>query len=435
MPHQQHSAFDVAVVGGGIIGLAVAWRAQQQGLRTVVLEREGQLAQGASHVAAGMLAPVSEAHLAERELLALGLASAAQYPAFVAELAEASGEDPGFLRCGTLVVARDRDEAEALDRERAEREALGLHVERLLGSEARRREPGLAPTLRLALDIPDDHAVDPRRLCVALAAAVRNAGGEIRTGVAVSGVETAGDRVTGVVLAGDPASAPGAPASASGAGAVGPASAPGAPASASGAGAVGTTPATATAPPSAERIAADQVVIAAGAWTSQLAGLPPAARVPIRPVKGQILRLRDPAGPGLLTRVLRMSPVYIVPRGDGRYVLGATMEEQGFDTTVTAGGVFELLRDASELLPGISELVIEEQEAGLRPGTPDNAPALGAGALDGLHWATGHHRNGVLLTPITADLLLASLTGAPLPELAAPFTPERFTETKKEVAA
>ncbi|ADB49206.1 glycine oxidase ThiO [Conexibacter woesei] len=392
MPQPSQPTFDVAVVGGGIIGLAVAWRAQQRGLRTVLLERDAQIAQGATHAAAGMLAPVSEANTAERELLALGLESAARYPQFVAELAESSALDPGFLRCGTLVVARDRDEAEALDRERAVRAQLGLDVERLLPSEARRREPGLAPTLRLALDVPDDHAVDPRALALALAAALRAAGGDLRTGAAVQRIDTsAGDsRVSGVTLAGG------------------------------------------------ERIAAEHVVVAAGAWTQQLAGLPGDACVPVRPVKGQILRLRDPAGPGLFTRVLRMDPGYLVPRGDGRYVLGATMEERGYDTDVTAGGVFELLRDASELVPGISELILEELEAGLRPGTPDNAPALGPGALAGLHWAAGHHRNGILLAPVTADLLLASLLGDPLGELAAPFTPTRFgaqAKKGKEVAA
>lgn len=409
MPQGSHQTFDVAVVGGGIIGLAVGWRAQQRGLRTLLLERDAHVARGATHAAAGMLAPVSEAHVAERELLALGLASAARYPAFVAELAQATPLDPGFLHCGTLAVARDRDEAEALDRERAMRAELGLEVERLLGREARRREPGLAPTVRLALDVPDDHAVDPRALAAALADAFVRAGGTLRTNAPVAALTTSanGDRVTGVELGEPAALAPGA-----------------APAPAS----------------SAERIAAEHVVVAAGAWTQQLGGIPAAAHVPVRPVKGQILRLRDPAGPGLFTRVLRMDPGYLVPRGDGRYVLGATMEERGYETDVTAGGVFELLRDAIELVPGISELVIEEQEAGLRPGTPDNAPALGAGALDGLHWAAGHHRNGILLAPITADLLLASLAGAPLGKLAAPFAPERFTtgfETTptKDVAA
>lgn len=381
MPQQSQRTYEVTIVGGGIIGLAIAWRAAQRGLATVVLERGDALARGSTHAAAGMLAPVSEAHLLERELLRLGLASAARYPAFVEELADASGEDVALLRCGTLAVARDRDEAEALDRERRVREQLGLTVERLLPSAARRREPALAPTVRLALEAPDDHAVDPRHLAAALARAVVHAGGEIRLGAAVAAVRHDGGRVTGVTLA------------------------------------------------DGERIAGGQVVIAAGAWTEAIGGLPPDALVPVRPVKGQILRLRDPAGPGLVTRVLRMDPGYLVPRGDGRYVLGATMEERGFDTDVTAGGVFELLRDASELVPGISELVLEELEAGLRPGTPDNAPALGPGALDGLHWATGHHRNGVLLAPITADAMLAALAGEPPDELVAPFAPGRFAQS------
>jgi glycine oxidase len=383
--HQHQRSFDVAVVGGGVIGLAVAWRAQQRGLRTVVLER-GALGGGASHVAAGMLAPVSEARLAERELLALGRASADRYPAFVEELADASGLDPGYLRCGTLAVARDRDEAEALERELAEREALGLPVERLLASEARRREPALAPALRLALAIPDDHAIDPRRLCAALAAAFERAGGTLREHAPAERIALSadGERVEGVALAGAPAA------------------------------------------DGAERIHADQVVIAAGAWAGALDGLPDHARIPLRPVKGQIMRLRDPSGPGLLTHVIRMQPGYLVPRGDGRYVLGATMEEQGFDTSVTAGGTFELLRDATELVPGVSELAIERLQAGLRPGTPDNAPVLGPGAVAGLQWAAGHFRHGILLAPVTADLLAAALAGERLPALAAPFAPERF---------
>ena len=168
------------------------------------------------------------------------------------------------------------------------------------------------------------------------------------------------------------------------------------------------------------------VVIAAGVWSPQLAGVPDAARVPVRPVKGQIMRLHDPGGPGLLTRVIRMGPSYITPRGDGRYVIGATSEERGFDTTVTAGAAFELLRDAGELVPGISELVIDEFTAGLRPGTPDNLPAIGAGDLDGLHWAVGHRRGGILLAPVTAELVAGGLAGeSPDPDAAA-FDPRRF---------
>jgi glycine oxidase len=173
-------------------------------------------------------------------------------------------------------------------------------------------------------------------------------------------------------------------------------------------------------------LAAGQVVIAAGVWSTQLEGIPEGARVPVRPVKGQIMRLHDPAGPGLLTRVIRMGPSYVVPRGDGRYVIGATSEERGFDTTVTAGAAFELLRDASELVPGVWEWVLDEFQAGLRPGTPDNLPVIGPGAVAGLHWAVGHRRNGVLLTPVTAELVAAALAGEPADGTAAPFAPERF---------
>ena len=368
---------DVAVVGGGAIGLAVAWRAVQHGLRVTVLER-GEPGGGTSSVAAGMLAPVSEATPVEQPLLGLGLASARAYPAFVAELADASGSDPGLLECGTLLVARDRDEAEALERELLMRQRLGLAVRRVLPSEARRLEPALAPGLRLALEIPDDHVIDPRRLTAALTKAVARAGGDVRTGAEVEWVLVTGDRVHGLGLAGG------------------------------------------------ERVAAEQVVLATGVWSDRLAGLPAAARVPVHPVKGQILRLRDPSGAGLVTHVLRMAGGYLVPRGDGRYVLGATVEERGFDTTVTAGAVFALLRDAIELVPGVDELTIDELTAGLRPRTPDNAPAIGPGALAGLHWATGHYRNGILLAPITAELTVAGLLGVARSELAADFDPGRF---------
>jgi glycine oxidase len=361
-----------------VIGLAVAWRAAQSGLGVVVLER-GEVGAGTSSVAAGMIAPISEARKAEQPLLRLGLASARSYPAFVEELIDASGRDPGYLACGTLAAARDHDEAEALDRELVLRQSLELPVSRLKASEARRLEPSLAPTLRLALEVPDDHAIDPRRLTAALAEAGVRAGATVQAGSEVDTVAIVEDRVEGVRLA------------------------------------------------NGELVRAEQVVVAAGPWCGALKGIPDDARVPVRPVKGQVVRMRDPAGPGLLTRALRMQPGYIVPRGDGRYVLGATMEERGFDTTVTAGPVFELLRDAIELLPGVSELVIDELVSGLRPTTPDSAPALGPGEVPGLHWATGHYRHGVLLTPITAEIVSAGLRGDPPGDLAAPFSPARFT--------
>ncbi|HTX08067.1 MAG TPA: glycine oxidase ThiO [Solirubrobacteraceae bacterium] len=375
MPNRS-SSFDVAVVGAGAIGLAVAWRAAQRGLKVLVLERGEHPGAGTSSVAAGMLAPISEALASERPLIRLGMASAEAYPDFVAELSEMTGMDTGYLRCGTLLGARDRDDAEWLERERELRETLDLPVQRLRASQARELEPALAPTLRLGLGIPDDHAIDPRKLTAALAEALRKSGGELRTRTTVNAVTTARERVMGITL-GD-----------------------------------------------GSEVAAENVVVAAGPWSSSLDGIPEGARVPIHPIKGQILRLHDPAGPGLLTRVLRMTGGYVVPRGDGRYVIGATMEERGFDRTVTAGAAFELLRNAFELLPSVTELVIDELSAGLRPATPDNAPAIGPGSIEGLHWAVGHYRHGILLTPITAELVAGALTGNPaVPE---DFAPTRF---------
>ncbi len=371
----EHAKPDVAVIGGGPIGLASAWRAAQRGLRVCVLDAGEP---GAWHVAAGMLAPVAEAQFGEDALLDLSLRAAAGFPAFCAELAEASGRDPGLHPAGTLVVARDRDEAEALDRLLAFRRGLGLDVERLLPTAVRRAEPALAPTVRLGLEIAGDHSVDPRRLVAALAAAVRHAGGRVRARARVTGLIVGGDRVTGVRL-GD-----------------------------------------------GSELEAGAVLVAAGAHSARLEGLPSGTAVPVRPVKGQVLRLRDPQGPGLVERTIRTSDAYVVPRPDGRYVLGATMEERGFDTASTAGGVFELLRDISEVLPGVLELELEEVLAGLRPATPDNVPAIGAGALEGLVWATGHHRNGILLSGLTGELAAAALCGERPPAWAAPADPRRF---------
>jgi glycine oxidase len=333
----------------------VAWRARARGLPVVVLER-GDFGAGTSRVAAGMLAPVAEADAGERPLLALGLQSAQRWPAFASELTEASGLDLDYRPFGTLMVARDRDEAEALERERALRERMGLPVERLLPSAARRLEPALAPTLRGALELPDDHVVDPRLVCAALARAAERAGAILQGGVEVD----------------DLAALP-----------------------------------------------AEQVVVAAGPWSGAFGD-----EAHVRPVKGQSLRLRDPAGPGLVERVLRWDGGYLAPRGDGRYVLGATTEERGFDTAMTAGGVHELLRDGAELVPGVLELEVEEVIAGLRPGTPDNAPILGRSQDDPrIVWATGHYRNGVLLAPLTADIVVSELIGEPVDHA---FGPQRF---------
>jgi glycine oxidase len=364
------SSFDVAVAGGGAIGLACAWRAAERGLRTVVLDAGDA---GAWEVAAGMLAPVTEAEPGESALLELGLRSARGFEAFCSALNE-----PGYRTTGTLVVARDRDEAEALERQLALRRELGLSVERLRPSQARRAEPALAPTVRLALDVPGDHSIDPRRMVAAMATAFERAGGVLRR-ARVTHVVVENDRAAGVRLA------------------------------------------------DGDVVRAEQVVLAPGVGEIDV---PDHARVPVRPVKGQVLRLRDPRGdraqPPLVERTIRGANAYLVPRDDGRYVLGATMEERGWDTAPTAGGVYELLRDMGELVPGVFELEIEELRAGLRPATPDNLPAIGPGALEGLVWAAGHYRNGILLAPVTADLVAGVLCGEPIPDWAAPADPRRF---------
>jgi glycine oxidase len=366
MPEGIDSEVDLAIVGGGVIGLTLAWRARAKGLSVTLLER-GKLGMGTSYVAAGMLAPVAEVEFGDagQAMLELGLRSAKMWPEFATELERCSGEEVGLLRTGTLVLARNEDEARELGRQIAFRESLGLRTTRLRPGEAREREPALAPTVRLALEAPEDHSVDPRRVLVALRRACERVGVGLREHTWVTRVELdrTSARVTGVALQ------------------------------------------------DGERVTARHVVIAAGAWTGQIDGLPEHARVSVRPVKGQILRLRDPAGPGLLTRVARFEGGYLVPRTDGRYVLGATVEERGFEEHATAGGVYELLREAHELLPGVSELQIEELSVGLRPGTPDNVPVIGPGALEGLTWATGHHRNGILLAPLTAELVLQTLFG------------------------
>lgn len=357
------------VVGGGIIGLAVAWRACRQGLSVTLLER-GVIGQGASHVAAGMLAPVSEVEFGEsgRMVLELGLRSAQMWPAFASELEACTSLAVGLVRTGTMLLAGDEDEARELERQIAFRESLGLALERLRPSEARAREPALAPVVRMAAEARDDHSVDPRLVLAALAVACRSSGVELREQAPVAGIqcERDGGPVTGVSMAGGDL---------------------------------------------VQLAAGGHVVVAAGAWVEQIEGLPAQARMPVRPVKGQIMRLRDPAGPGLLSRVLRFHGGYIVPRADGSYVLGATVEERGYELAPSAGGMYELLRDAHALLPGVSELQVEELSVGLRPGTPDNLPAIGPGACPGLVWAGGHYRNGILLAPLTAELVLGVLMG------------------------
>ncbi|MFF4061867.1 glycine oxidase ThiO [Streptomyces sp. NPDC001668] len=379
---------DVLVIGGGIIGLVTAWRAAQRGLTATVVDPEP--GGGAAQVAAGMLAAVTELHYGEQTLLGLNLASAHRYPDFAAELTELTGHDLGYRRCGTLAVALDADDRAHLRELHALQRQSGLESEWLSGRECRRLEPMLAPGVRGGLRVDGDHQIDPRRLTRALLAACERAGVVFHRAWAQR-LLVVRERAAGVATT------------------------------------------------DGEELGADQVVLAAGSLSGRLEGVPQALLPPVRPVKGQVLRLTvPPRHAPFLSRtvraVVRGSQVYLVPRESGELVIGATSEELGWDTTVTAGGVYELLRDAHELVPGITELPLTETRAGLRPGSPDNAPLLGPTDLPGLLLATGHYRNGVLLTPVTGDALAHALTTGELPEVARPFTPRRFLESVEQPA-
>ncbi|MEU3921264.1 glycine oxidase ThiO [Streptomyces sp. NPDC029004] len=380
---------DVLVIGGGIIGLVTAWRAAQRGLRVALADPEP--GGGAAQVAAGMLAAVTELHYGEQTLLGLNLESGRRYPAFVAELEEASGQSVGYRACGTLAVALDADDRAHLRELHALQHRSGLESEWLSGRECRRLEPMLAPGVRGGLRVDGDHQVDPRRLAAALVTACERAGVIFHRGWAER-LSVVRDRAAGAVLT------------------------------------------------DGEELTADQVVLAGGSLSGRLGGVPAEVLPPVRPVKGQVLRLTVPrAYAPFLSRtvraVVRGSDVYLVPRENGELVIGATSEELGWDRTVTAGGVYELLRDAHELVPGITELPLTETRAGLRPASPDNAPLLGPSALPGLHLATGHYRNGVLLTPITGDVLAELLVTGVLPDEARAFTPLRFSPVRLEQPA
>jgi len=361
-------------------------------MSVLVLERESPGA-GASGVAAGMLAPVTEASFGEQALLALNLEARAAWPGFAAELEEASALPTGYRDSGALVVAADRDDAEELRRLHAFQVELGLAAEWLTPSAARALEPGLSPRIAGAIYAPQDGQVEPRAVVRALAAALVEAGGELRTGVEAVALETGAGRVVGVQAA-RAGSDDGAP---------------------------------------RESIPAETVLIAAGAWSSAGGLGGDAFAPPVRPVKGQLLDLRVRPGRRPPARhVIRTPRCYLLTRPDGQVVLGATQEEQGYDRTVTADGVFRLLEAAWEVLPDVGELEFVGARAGLRPATPDNAPAVGAGDVEGLVWATGHHRNGIVLAPLTAAAIAALLGGREPPPAFAPFGPGRFAG---EVAA
>jgi glycine oxidase len=367
---------DVVVIGGGLIGTSISWRLRQAGLDVAVIV--GERSAAASGVAAGMLAPVTETTFTEQRLLDLNLASLSRYADFVAELEMASDLQTGLRRAPNLSVAYDADDAVRLATFADFLARAGHPAERLTGRESRRHEPLLAPTIRSGLLVEGDWSCDNRLLWRALIKAAHRRGVRELSGF-VHRVTSSNGVVTGVELA------------------------------------------------DGSRIGAGWVVVANGAWAGQIYGLP---NLPVRPVKGQIVRL-DPGrlpGPSLTIRAyVRGAEIYLVPRESGReVVLGATVEELGFDHRVTAGAVYELLRDGRSVMPMSAEYALAETSVGWRPGTPDNAPILGRCDVEGVVLATGHYRNGVLLTPITADVITTLIMSGELDSLAAPFTLDRF---------
>jgi glycine oxidase len=366
----ENRSYDAVFVGGGIVGLCCAWGGARRGARVVVLDA-AQPPAGATRVAAGMLAPVGELSFGEPRLLELTLAAARLYPDFVAELEAASGMDCGYARQGALHVALDRDEAAELRRVHDLQRSLGLEAEWLPPRRCRALEPGLTPSFSGGVHAPGEASVDPRAMTAALLAALAAEGVEVRTEAEV---------VAGIF------DGEGASGGSEGGPAVG-----------------GRLRGVRTA--AGEELRAEATVLCTGAWSGQAEWLPEPVRPPVRPVKGQVLELRSRDGAAPCSRILASERVYLVPRPDGRLIAGATTEEQGFDTTVLAGGVHELLREAYRLLPEVAEMELVEAAAGLRPGTPDNLPIVGPGAIDGLLLATGHYRNGILLAPLAAETI------------------------------
>ncbi len=377
------AAPSVAIVGAGVCGLGIGWRLAQAGAAVTVFDK-GEAAHGATWAAAGMLAGGVETEPGEEPLLALAREAQRRWPGFSREIEDATGRTVGYRDEGTIVAAPTRDDLARLRHSYDFQTGLGIELDWLTPAEARAFEPYLRPGLAGAVRSPHDHQVDNRLLGTALADAFAEAGGTLRERTEVEEIVVEAGRATGVRVDGR-----------------------------------------------VQR--ADIVVLAAGAWSRRVPGLPDDALPPVRPLKGQALALRmDPAEP-ILRHVLWAPGIYLVPRTDGRLLIGATVEEKGFDDSLTAGGVFALIEAAWRALPAVEELPIDEMWVGFRPGSRDDAPILGTGSVDGLVLATGHHRNGILLAPVTADLVAELiLTGESDPALA-PFAPGRFA--RKEAAA
>ena len=368
------------------MGLGIAWRLAQSGCPVTVYDA-GEAARGASWAAAGMLAAAVETEPGEEKLLALTLESQRLWPDFARELEAVSGIAIGYRDEGTMVVALTRDDAEQLHFTYEFQKGLGLELQWLSGGEARRREPHLRPGIPAAVLSAQDHQVENRLLGRALADAARRAGVVLHEHCPVRELSLAAGRACGVVT-----------------------------------------------DRGCDR--ADAVVLAAGAWSREIGGIPRSHLPPVRPIKGQMLALRMDPGTPLLRHVMWLPRGgYLVPRLDGRLLIGGTVEERGFDGSLTAGGLLALIEGAWRAVPAIEELPLAETWVGFRPGSRDDAPMLGPSGIDGLVFATGHHRNGILLTPVTAEVVSAYVLTGHLAETARPFTPERFGDAALRATA
>ena len=376
-PASNPSKPNVAIIGAGVIGLAIAWRLAARGTPVRVFDR-GAAGAGAGHAAAGMFAACAEAEPGEEALVALGRESQARWPAFAAELLAASGIDVELRPEGTLLLALTADDQARLTHQLVFQQKLGLPLQWISASDTRRREPHLAGKLAGAVFSPEDTQVDNRKLVAALRVAAEAAGASVSEYQPVSAISSRGGRVDGIILGDD------------------------------------------------TKVAADVVVLAAGAWARSIEGVDAKLRPPVRPIKGQMLALRMDAAAPLLSHVVWAPGAYLVPRRDGRLLVGATVEEKGYDTSLTAGGILTLLEAAWRAVPAIEELAIDEMWVGHRPGSRDDAPILGAGPVDGLIYATGHHRNGILLAPITAHAIARLILDGVVEAVIRPFGIERF---------
>ncbi len=372
----------IVIIGGGVSGLAIGWRLAQAGQNVTVFERN-KAAMESTWAAAGMLAPQIEAEYGEEMLLPLTMASRKIWPDFAKELEVETGISIDYRREGTIQVSLNRDEQEQLDHRFSFLTRNQLEVEKLSAYEVRRVEPHISRAVTGGIYSPQDHQVDNRALAVALQIALEKAGGVLREQSAVEEIVIDKDCVTGVIVNGD-------------------------------------------------KIKVDHVVVAAGAWSRNIPGIPENSRPPVRPLKGQMLALEMPESAPLIAHVIWgpgnsiVSDVYLAPKSDGRLIVGATVEEMGFDKRMTGGGLLEILRAAWEVLPGIYDLPVIDSWSGLRPASRDDAPILGSSGIAGLTYATGHHRNGILLSPITASEISSYIIEGKGSNLISSFSVGRF---------